>query len=368
MEAITIEGRGSRARAGGAATVRPAAEALEQRLVPTVDGMETLMHLHAHLSIFVDGQQIAVPANIGISPSGTRPVHTHDDTGRIHIESNVIRDFHLSDLFASWGQPFTKDQLLSYRVGPDRVLTMTVNGTPTDALGDWTFHDHDDIVLRIVSRPADAHPAVAALIAHSAEHYNVLVREYYGAYLGRSPDAAGLVYWSGRLQQGLASQRVEAMLLDSPEYVARHGGGGSGWVGAVYHDLLGRAADAGALAYWGGRLSGGAAAEDVAAAVAGSAERWGGVVRHLYAEHLDRAPSAADVDAWVAQASHGLRFEDMEAALVDSAEYHGSPAKGQGDPWLWVRSAYEGLLHRSAGVAEADYWAAQVDPAAFVRS
>lgn len=54
------------------------------------DTMEfTMFHIHAHLDIFVDGTPFTVPSQIGIDPEGRCLywLHTHDDSGIIHIES-----------------------------------------------------------------------------------------------------------------------------------------------------------------------------------------------------------------------------------------------------------------------------------------
>jgi hypothetical protein len=53
-------------------------------------------HFHAHLDIFVDGKPVAVPADIGFSfapdgkPAGISALHTHDESGIIHIEARSL--------------------------------------------------------------------------------------------------------------------------------------------------------------------------------------------------------------------------------------------------------------------------------------
>src|SRR5919108_3504755 len=45
-------------------------------------------HIHAHLDIFISGKEFAIPSDIGIIPNKCIYwLHTHDDTGVIHIES-----------------------------------------------------------------------------------------------------------------------------------------------------------------------------------------------------------------------------------------------------------------------------------------
>lgn len=90
-----------------------------------VDGIEgssremLRVHIHAHLSIFYKGQQIAVPYGIGIVKpfevshnfvgrgNGFYWLHTHDATGIIHIESPDERAYTLGNFFDIWGEPLS---------------------------------------------------------------------------------------------------------------------------------------------------------------------------------------------------------------------------------------------------------------------
>ena len=45
-----------------------------------------------------------MPADIGIDPAaGYAPLHTHDSSGVIHVESPTVRTYTLGELFAVWG-------------------------------------------------------------------------------------------------------------------------------------------------------------------------------------------------------------------------------------------------------------------------
>ena len=100
---------------------------------------QTLFHIHAHLTIFVNGAARQVPAGIGIpgaqatqSPQGPFIetgtcfywLHTHASDGIIHIESPVERTYTLGNFFDIWGQPLGPDQ-----VGPAQGhVTAIYNG------------------------------------------------------------------------------------------------------------------------------------------------------------------------------------------------------------------------------------------------
>ena len=90
---------------------------------------QTLFHIHAHLTVFVNGSARQIPAAIGIpgaqaeqTPEGPFIasgtcfywLHTHAADGIIHIESPVQRTYTLGNFFDIWGQPLGPD-----RVGPE---------------------------------------------------------------------------------------------------------------------------------------------------------------------------------------------------------------------------------------------------------
>ncbi len=76
----------------------------------------TAQHIHAHLDIFINGERVIVPAEIGIPPSGgITPVHTHDASGIIHIESpDPYAVYSLGQFFDIWGVKFTNNSIGSY--------------------------------------------------------------------------------------------------------------------------------------------------------------------------------------------------------------------------------------------------------------
>ncbi|WP_229414188.1 DUF4214 domain-containing protein [Zemynaea arenosa] len=87
----------------------------------------------------------------------------------------------------------------------------------------------------------------------------------YQATFNRKPDAEGLGYWLGRMQQGLSLQGVSSSFQESPEFQKLYGAGVSNeaWLRTVYQNVLHRAPDADGLAWWVAKLDSGAARVDV---------------------------------------------------------------------------------------------------------
>ncbi len=60
-------------------------------------------HIHALVIPVFNGQPASLPANLGITQECMRPLHTHDETSVVHIESPDGRSHTLEDLFTIWG-------------------------------------------------------------------------------------------------------------------------------------------------------------------------------------------------------------------------------------------------------------------------
>jgi hypothetical protein len=90
-------------------------------------------HVHAHLDILVDGRAVRVPAGVGIDisnpavqrgrlPDGSMgfggisdcgkpcisPLHTHDDSGILHTESQKTHPNRLGQFFTEWRVQLTR--------------------------------------------------------------------------------------------------------------------------------------------------------------------------------------------------------------------------------------------------------------------
>lgn len=137
-----------------------------------VDGIEgssnemLKTHLHAHLSLFYKGEQIAIPSGIGIvkphqvqngfvaGGKGFYWLHTHDATGIIHIESPDERLYTLGNFFNVWGQPLNEHDVAGLK-GPVRAF---VDGKPYNGkLGTIRLQSHALITL-VVGAPAVTPP------------------------------------------------------------------------------------------------------------------------------------------------------------------------------------------------------------------
>jgi Tol biopolymer transport system component len=81
------------------------------------------------------------------------------------------------------------------------------------------------------------------------------VYRLYGATLARAPDAGGFEGWTDQMGGGRGLVDIAAGFVNSAEFQARYGNqDNAGFVTLLYQNVLGRAPDAGGLAFWKGQL------------------------------------------------------------------------------------------------------------------
>lgn len=96
------------------------------------------IHWHPHLRIVINGKEQEIPANIGIGIVHA-PIHTHDDTGTLHLEfSGLVKkdDIKLGQFFKIWGKPF-----------PSFNVKMLVNGKENTEFENYLMQDKDEIEI-----------------------------------------------------------------------------------------------------------------------------------------------------------------------------------------------------------------------------
>ena len=109
--------------------------------------MATQFHIHPNLEIYVNGQKQEIPANIGIIFNCMHPIHTHDTSGIIHIESPEQRDFTLADFFAVWDKTYNKNQVINYKIDANHIIKETVNDSEVQDFENTVLHDKDRIII-----------------------------------------------------------------------------------------------------------------------------------------------------------------------------------------------------------------------------
>ena len=119
------------------------------------DHSGALSHEHATLRILINGTQVPIEANIGVNDGqlrGLRGIHTHDDTGTLHIETPTPMDAPLGAFFRIWGRTFNSGQIFSNVANTNKEVVMLVNGVLNFEFETYNIQEGDVIEIRYRDR------------------------------------------------------------------------------------------------------------------------------------------------------------------------------------------------------------------------
>jgi hypothetical protein len=151
------------ARPASAGVPAPTASGLQDVNGISCDALEsTVVHIHVHLAIFVNGQEEQIPFGVGIgqpwsvSDSDEGPfvdngscfywLHTHTQDGIVHIESPIRRRFTLGDFFAVWQMTLNENQV---GAAQGQVITYVNGQRSTTPPQDVALLPHERIQLDV---------------------------------------------------------------------------------------------------------------------------------------------------------------------------------------------------------------------------
>lgn len=133
-----------------------------QAPVENKTGNKIIMHTHSSLNVTVNGDFLLVPNGVGINSTlwndhsldkfGTErksttfgtispamsPLHTHDSSGLIHVESTEYRNYTLGDFLNIWGLPLE-----------GKKVSLVVGGNSTENYAPHILNDMERMFLKI---------------------------------------------------------------------------------------------------------------------------------------------------------------------------------------------------------------------------
>jgi hypothetical protein len=113
------------------------------------------MHNHVNVQIFVHGDPVTIPVNVGINQAtgDVASIHTHSSDGVVHIESSTVADFTLGQFFDVWGVRFSQSCLGGYCNDANAKLRVYQDGQEvTVPFRDVPFDDHSVIAVTYGSK------------------------------------------------------------------------------------------------------------------------------------------------------------------------------------------------------------------------
>jgi hypothetical protein len=154
------------------------------------------------------------------------------------------------------------------------------------------------------------------------------VTRLYFAYFLRIPDYGGLLFWVNSFKSGTSLSAISNAFAQSAEFQARYGSlNNAEFVTLVYNNVLGRAPDAGGLAFWTGQLDSGAMTRgQVMLGFSESPEYKTVIINEvfvvqIYIGMLRRSPDQGGFNFWVGLLDGGTSGLSLIQGFLDAAEY-----------------------------------------------
>lgn len=191
----------------------------------------------------------------------------------------------------------------------------------------------------------------------------------YQAVFGRSPDAAGAMYWRSIYRSGQSLITIAEDFQKTDEFRSRFGQepSDSELVNGLYQNVFERSADTEGLSYWLGQLHDGMSRSELIVAFSDSQENitrtntskplstQESSVLRLYQAALGRFPDAGGFLHWTGAHRGGVSLEAIAASMIASPEGQSKYGDGLDDAAL-VHAMYHNVLDRSADEDGLLYW------------
>jgi hypothetical protein len=113
-----------------------------------------VMHIHPSITIVgSNGKHMPLTTDIGINSSlwkdhsldqfgmqGMSPLHTHDSSGTVHVESNAKRDYSLGQFMDVWGG-----------IDSSKIIKVTSDGIEVEDYVSHVFKDGERIIVEMAA-------------------------------------------------------------------------------------------------------------------------------------------------------------------------------------------------------------------------
>jgi cyclophilin family peptidyl-prolyl cis-trans isomerase len=257
-------------------------------------------------------------------------------TQNVSTTTDANGNFSFSGLAAGG---YTVEQVVTADHG---VTVTTPVQTVTVASGQRTPHANIGDVLTSTLAPL---PVSVATGTPSSDGNTAYIDALFHDLLGRTADATSLAYYQSQLSGGASREHVALAMWNSPEHRALE-------IDQFYHTYLNRAADPQGKAYFLSAFTTWGTERLVVATFLSSAE-----YSRLHASNTDfttalyqdvdlRAPDTAGLNSWQTALGNGQTRLQAAFGFIDSAEANGEV----------VDSYYGNVLHRAADSASRQNW------------
>ncbi|HZW84621.1 MAG TPA: hypothetical protein VFE91_01800 [Nitrososphaerales archaeon] len=135
------------------------------------------IHVHPYLQIWINGQNVTIPSQVGIVQSGSclEPIHTHDSSGILHVELSQAESstsWTLDNFFKIWSftcsvqSPqcptlngshlpvvFNQTDIMGFKADATHKVVLLIDGQPSTAWGSLDLEQYDYCSSALASVP-----------------------------------------------------------------------------------------------------------------------------------------------------------------------------------------------------------------------
>ena len=118
-----------------------------------LNGIVADHHYHLQLNITIDDERIEIPMNIGFERDSEgktiflHPIHTYDNSGRIHVETTKNATAKLGFFFDIWGKEFAENRILNYTADDEHSVEIYMNGNKIETYGETILEPYSFIEI-----------------------------------------------------------------------------------------------------------------------------------------------------------------------------------------------------------------------------
>jgi hypothetical protein len=157
----------------------------------------------------------------------------------------------------------------------------------------------------------------------SVEYRTLVIQNLYQTLLHRVPDPVGFNIFLQFFASGGTLVQAQAFVFGSPEYFTLAGSTSSGFITALYRDVLSRHPDPSGMATFSQFLASGGTRLLAAQIMLNSLEADQDVVQGIYLHFLRRAADPAGLTTWTNFLQQGATDEQVLVDILASDEYFG---------------------------------------------
>jgi Tol biopolymer transport system component len=245
----------------------------------------------------------------------TFTIHTLTFGGTSFSPDKVFGVLLVSPSGAIFANPFANAQMTTATRGYIEELYFTLLNRTGDSAGVNNY-------TSLLEQGKLSRMQIAEAFINSLEYRQLVVRNLYSTLLKRQADPGGLNAWVNFLAAGGTTEQVQAGLIGSAEYFNTRGGGtNSGFLSALYHDVLNRAIDPSGMQSGLMALSNGVSRTTLASLILASRESDTLEVTNMYTTYLQRPVDSSGLNSFFNALQQGTPNETVIAILVSSDEF-----------------------------------------------